>query len=121
MLEHNLLVVRQRRLRSDAIPAREWIAVIDIRFQHQGRLRWRQLSGYDSFTAPPTGQGGLAGGAQIAHPVHDAKWGNQIALAVALDRHNRHTARLPALASAYRQNVHRILRFPGTIYLKTRA
>src|SRR5581483_5431222 len=121
MLEHHLFIILKGRLRADAIIAGEGVATSNIFSQHQGRLFGREFLGGEDFRPAPPHQSCLACCLQVAYPIHNTIWGDQVALTIALKRHYRDTSRQTALASSHREYVHRILRFPEAVYLEACA
>ncbi len=83
-----------------------------------GRLIARQLCRLHLLLAPPAREDSLSRRPQVAHPIHDPERRDEIALPILLDNHDRSGARLPALASAHGEQVHRS---PKSAQLDARA
>src|SRR6266581_7076675 len=108
MADHRTLKLLKGRVRSDLIVARKGVATLDILLQNEGRLAFRQFSCVDCFRPTPTREDGLSRCPQIAHPIHDSKRGGQIALPIALNKHDWDRTRLPAFAPMYHEQVCRV-------------
>src|SRR6266516_5259924 len=109
MSARHTLKLLKGRFRSDLIVPSKGVATLDIFLQNEGRLLERQFSGFDRFNTTPTHEGSLSCCLQIAHPGHGSKRGGQIALPIALNRHNRNRTHLPTFAPTHRKQVHRVV------------